>query len=228
MTFLAEFEKVPFFTKSDLISVFPRSLDALNDRIKRALKTCKLLQLKNGLYMTSVFYFNEPDKIKLAEFMASQIRVPSYLSLEYVLQKYRLLQATYQDTHPLTSVTLKTGCLRNSFLGTFEYKNLKKSLYEGFEQVDFHGHAYCIATKAKALFDYFYLKPRLPRNLKNLKHFIFQGSGIQWQYFSRQDFEIFDKYVWKSNSPKMMKALRVMSEYFQEKDFQKWAGELLM
>ena len=223
MTFLAGHENSPCFTKQDLTLSFEGSANALNDRVKRALKSKKLLQLKKGLYMTSIFYFNEPDKTKLTEFIASQLCHNSYLSLEYVLHKYHLLF----ETPTITSITTKTNRTFTNFSGTFQYSNMKESLYFGFEEVIFHNHLYLIATKAKALFDYLYLRSDLHRSVKYLKHQLFEELGIQWAYFSEQDFEQFDQYVWKTNSHKMMKIWQILNDHFNKKNFSKWAKELL-
>lgn len=219
MTFPAK-----LFTKQDLISTFKGSADALNEQIKRALKNKKILQLKKGLYITVLSYFNKPDKTKLTEFIASQIYQPSYLSLEYVLLKHHLLF----KNHAVTSITTKTNRTFTNFAGTFMYSNIKKSLSFGFEEVNFHGHAYRIATKAKALFDYLYLKSDLHRrNAKLLKQQLFEELDIQWKNFSEEDFKKFDEYVWKSNSPKMIKIWEILNSHFGKKDFDRWAKNLL-
>lgn len=220
----SNFDDVPCFAKYDVMLVFGRGLSkSLNQRLWRALKDDRILQLKNGFYMTNLFYFQEPDKVKLAECIASRIRFPSYLSLEYALQKYGLLIGNF----PVTSVTSKTGCSYDNFLGSFVYSNVKELLYSGFEEVVFHKHKYFIATKAKALFDYLYLKPGLGRTRRDLKRRLFHELGIRWENFSREDFDVFDGFVWKSNSAKMMKILDILDEYFSGKDFRKWVGEML-
>lgn len=219
----SKFDGVPCFTKQDVAFAYGGLSNSLDQRIWRALRDGRILQLRNGLYMTNLFNFQESDRAKLAEFISSQIRFPSYLSLEYVLQKYHLLEGA---TH-LTSISSKTGHLYENFLGTFEFKNVKSSLYCGFEEVYFHEQKYFVATKAKALFDYLYLYPGLPRTYGGLRHHLFEKLRIQWEYFSREDFEVFDQYVWKSNSAKMMRVWDILNKYFTGKDFEKLAGELL-
>ena len=217
----ASFDKIPCFTKQDII--FDGSRKSLDERIWRALKQYRILQLKKGFYITNFFYFHEPDKIKLQEFIASRIRHTSYLSLEYVLQKYHLLDGKY----PITSISVKTNYSYQNFFGLFQYANLKKSLYNGFTEANFHAEKYHIATKAKALFDYLYLNSDLHRSLKYLKHQLMEKSGIQWDNFSQEDFNEFDQYVWKSNSKKMMRILHIISNHFEEKKFDSWAKKLL-
>lgn len=212
------------FTKQDLAADFVGSLNTLNDRIQRGLKSGKILKLKNGLYIEALDYFNEVNKSKLAEFLATRIYSPSYVSLEYALHKHHLLFSDF----PVTSITTKTNRLFSNSLGTFKYSNIKQSLYFGFEEILFRGNKYYLATKAKALFDYLYLKSDLQRrNSKKMKYQLFEESGIQWANFSEEDFKEFDKYVWQSNSKKMMNIWRILDDYYAGKKFDSWAKQLL-
>lgn len=232
MLFPAGFESLPFFTKKDLFSTFLKSQYAMDVSVKRALKSRRLMQLKKGLYVTSKFYLDESDKIGLTEFISSELYSPSYISLEYALKKYNLLNG-FPDF--VTCIAIKTSRSFKNFLGIFRYSNIKPSLFFGFQKVSFIQDSvkdsvvckYNIATKAKALFDYLYLKPGLRCKMKYLKQQLFKNLGINWGNFSRQDFKEFDQYVWKSNSKKMMKILRIINEYFSSKEFDRWANELL-
>lgn len=213
-----------YFNKNELKTNFKNSPNTLNIKIKRALKHHELLQLKRGLYTTSTTYFNEPDKVRLNEFLASRIYHPSYLSLESALGCYGLIS---KNTDLVTSITTKQTQIFKNHLGVFKYTNLKKSFYFGFEEQIFKGHKYQIATKSKALFDYLYLKSGLKwRNLKKLKYQLLEKSGIIWENFSKEDFQQFDRYVWKSNSKKMMRIWHIINEYFANKDFDEWKKEL--
>ncbi len=213
-------------TKQDLRAKYTGASNTLDMRIKRALKTQKLLKLKNGLYITSTAYLHELDKIKFTEFIASRMYEPSYISLEYVLEKHGLLLP--QPNRSITCMTTKTGRTFKNLLGVYTYTNIKPLLFTGFEEQTFNGHAYHIATKDKALFDYLYLNPNLARrNAKQLKHQLFNELNIQWTYFSEQDFEAFSKFVWQSDSAKMQKIWHILNAHFENKKFDEWARELL-
>lgn len=213
-------------TKQELISDFSGTPNTLNGRIKRALRQEKLLQLKNGLYVKSTTYLHEPDKVKLTEFIASQMYQPSYISLEYALETYGLLASRPHKI--ITCITVKPTHTFKNFLGTYHYSNIKPSLFTGFKEQTFHGHAYRVVTKAKALFDYLYLDSGLDRrNKKHLQHQLFKESGLQWNNFSEKDFKEFDAFVWKSNSAKMMTIWHILNDYFEKKKFDVWAKELL-
>lgn len=202
-----DFEKIPCFTKQNLRIFWKGSEFALNERIKRALKSGRLLKLKKGLYTTNIYCLKELEKSKFKEFIALKLRFPSYLSTEYVLAKYELLT---EITFPLTSVTTKTGRTYQNFLGTYRYLNLKKELYFGFEESSFNQNKYFIATKAKAMFDFLYLK----KNIGDLKKEILEGLRINWDNFTKNDFLLFQKYVSKSRSKKMEKISKILEKIY--------------
>ncbi len=177
--------------------------------------------------MATTFYLQESDKTKLTEYIASQLYQPSYISLEYVLEKHHLLFPKDVNS-AVTSLTTKTNRAFTNFSGTFAYSNIKPSIYFGYEKATFHKDTYHIATKAKALFDYLYLNSNLNyRNQKYLHHQLFNEQSIQWHNFSEDDFEQFETYVWKSNSKKMMTIREVIDRYFQGKKFDRWAKSIL-
>ena len=197
------FEEMPCFSKRNLRIYFNGLEFALNERIKRSLENERIAKLKKGLYITDVYYLKEPKKTEFKEFIASKLRFPSYLSSEYVLSKYNLLT---EATYPLTSITLKTGRSYQNSLGTYQYSNIKEALYFGFQEVSFYQNIYFVATKAKALFDFLYLK----RNMGDIKTEILESLRINWENFSFGDFLLFKKYVSKSMSKKMEKISKIL------------------
>lgn len=206
-----------------------RTHRALDGQIHRAMKSNIFIKLKNGLYMATSNYLQEQDKAQLLECTSHHIYQPSYLSLEYVLNKYHLLASTVPQTSiALTSITTKTNRTFTNFAGAFVYRNIKSDLYFGYEEISFRDKTYHVATKAKALFDYLYLKPEFgTRREKHLYIELFKKSSIQWENFSEKELEQFESYVWKSNSFKMMRILRAIEKYFENKKFEAWKKELL-
>lgn len=200
-------EKLPCFTKSTLKMAFPGSSFALDERIKRALHKKTLLPLKKGLYTTDRYFLGEPEKTAYREFIAAKLRYPSYLSREYVLANYGLLT---EATYPLTSVTTKTTKTYRNFLGTYLYFNIKEELFFGFQKAVFYHNIYFVADKAKALFDFLYLK----RNLGDLEWEIKNGLRINWEKISPTDFKTFRDYVVRSKSPKMKKILKILKTIY--------------
>lgn len=222
-------------TKLDIMVQFHIGPEAAQGRIKRAVRVGSLLPLKRGLYLNASAYVHESDRVGLAEFIASQLHSDSYISLEYMLQKYEILPPqpspspqSIQSSPCITSVTTRQTPAVNNFAGNFIYKNIKSACYFGFEEVKFRDQVYRVATKAKALFDYLYLRPEFGlRNEKYLYRQLFQESKIQWGNFSEEDFKNFEKYVWTSNSFKMMRLRRAIETYFESKKFDVWRKELL-
>lgn len=210
----------------ELFPDFSGRSEALRARVKRALAAGKILLLKRGLYVHSFAYLHEPNKTRFSELMASYLSVPSYLSLEYMLEQYGLL--AFREDETMTSVALSSSRAFDNFAGKFTYRNVKKSLFFGFEKCVFRGQTYHRALKAKALFDYFYLSPEFGRrNQKYLKRQIFEESGLQWGNFSEADFVQFEEYVWKSNSKKMMRIRRAMEGKFEGRKFEQFRKDLL-
>ncbi len=203
----APFETTPCFSKQNLKSYFQGSDFALDERIKRALRNKQIFNLKKGLYTSSVYYLKEPDKTKFKEFIGAKLRFPSYLSREYVLAKDNLLT---EATYPLTSITTKTSYIYQNFLGTYKYSSIKKELYFGFKEVSFGQNKYLVATKAKALFDFLYLK----RNLGDLKREILKDLRINWCNFFVEDLKLLESYVLRSKSKKMEKILKILKKKY--------------
>jgi len=123
--------------------------------VNRWIKSKNLIQLKKGLYLTQEYFLKENAKESYLEFIANKLRFPSYLSLEYVLSKYQVLT---ESVFVYTSISMKTTRKYSNQLGVFTYKNITQTLFTGFNIVDEDGYNIAIATKAKALFDYLYLK----------------------------------------------------------------------
>jgi len=205
--FLSILENMPCFTKQNLRLIFNGSSFALDERIKRTLRKKKLLVLKKGLYTSERYYLKEPEKTKFKEFIAAKLRYPSYLSCEYVLAKYGMLS---EAVYPLTSITVKTTRTYQNFLGAYVYFNLKEDLFFGFTQEKFYTNFYYMADKAKALFDFLYLK----QNLGNLNQEIKNDLRINWENFSANDLGIFEEYVRRSKSNKMKKITTILQTLY--------------
>ena len=146
---------VPFFDTVTVQQLLGVSKKATYENINRWIKQGRLIQLKKGLYTTQEYYKTLNNKQVYLEFLANNLRVPSYLSLEYVLQKYSILT---EQVFAYTSITLKTKRMYTNALGTFIYRQISLKLFAGFKQLNIDGFTIYQATKAKALFDYLYLK----------------------------------------------------------------------
>ena len=112
-----------------------------------------LVKLRNGHYA-----FPEYRQVpEFARYVAGQIYSPSYISLHSALSFYGMIP---EEVVQLTSVsTLKTATFSNTF-GTFQYQNVKESLFFGYEIKPLaDGRGVLMATPEKALLDLLYLNP---------------------------------------------------------------------
>lgn len=151
---LNNLELLPFFTKTALLAFTPARPEALNQNVKRWTKSGLILRLKNGLYVTKTYVDRSMHDPAYLGLVANRLVIPSYLSLEYVLQKYNLLT---EATFAVTSVTPKTTRRYMNTLGSFYYHSVKTDLFFGFETKQYGKNVIYEASPAKALFDYLYL-----------------------------------------------------------------------
>lgn len=179
---LNKLELLPFFTKSVFLSFEKIGSNALNQDIKRWTNEGVIIRLKNGLYVTKTFVDRSLKEAGYVELLAGVMLAPSYLSLEYVLQKHNLLT---EGTFTITSVSTKSSRRFVSSLGTFTYKTVSPKFYFGFEQKRFGKNIYYEAKVSKALFDLIYLRsagidPRDPSTIDELR--------INWNELAPEEF----------------------------------------
>ncbi|MDO9399245.1 MAG: hypothetical protein Q7T79_00950 [bacterium] len=152
---LKQLEEMPYFTKTNLKLFQDNSDFSFDKNIQNWMKNGIIKKLKNGLYVTEKYILKEKELSLYQEFIANKLLSPSYLSGEYVLQKYNILT---EAIYSITSITIKSTRSFENFLGVFRYYNLKKELFLGFKEINFGKFKILIASKAKALFDFVYLK----------------------------------------------------------------------
>lgn len=149
--FVSQVKAYPLFGKEVLCALhFSKAARGL--QLNRWSRAGKVLRLKRGLYTL-------PEERRSASlsprWLANALYSPSYLSLDYMLSWYDMIP---ERVAAVTSVTtLKTSTFTNA-LGRFVYRNLKKELFFGFDEVrDEFGKAVLVATPEKAVLDYIYL-----------------------------------------------------------------------
>ena len=158
--------------------------------------------LKKGLYVSAPFY-EKTEKELYAEYMANRLRLPSYLSLEYVLAKEGLIP---EAVYVLTSITSKTSRNFTNFMANYSYKNVKTKLFLTIE-LKSGGKKIYLASKAKALFDYFYLTKMIDFDREIL------DTRINWGNFTRKDYEEFGRYAKLAQSKKMSEICKLLKPY---------------
>lgn len=186
-------ENLSYFNRSTISQYIDIKPESLSEDINRWIRNGILIQLKKGLYVTSGYYEKNQDKNNYIEFIANKIRIPSYLSLEYVLQKYSVLS---ESVFALTSITHKSGRSYRNDLGYFIYRNVKDDLFTGFEILEKEGYQIKEATMAKALFDWLYLKLLRTKEI-NLE--ILESFRLNLDMFKKKDFKEFKNYCYITN-----------------------------
>ena len=117
---LSKLTSASFFDKNTLKEVIGGSDDAVSANVARWIDSGRLIQLKKGIYVTREYYSQCGDKQSYSEFVANILKKPSYLSGEYVLQKYGILS---EAVFSITSVTRKKTRVYNNKLGVFIFKH---------------------------------------------------------------------------------------------------------
>lgn len=149
--------QVPFFGLDDLASV-EKNKNYLKILLSRYEKSGRVVRLKKGLYVADDYLRGLKETGRFSAYLelaANILHSPSYLSLEYVLYGHNLLTEIPVN---LTSVTIKKTAVFSNKLGNFYYRSVKEKLFCGFETINDGGFSVLRATKAKALFDYLYLR----------------------------------------------------------------------
>lgn len=165
---IALVEKLPFFAINNL-KITNVSSHYLKIILSRYAKAGKLINLKKGLYTSQkyVSYVKEKNKYhSFLEFLATEIYSFSYLSLEYILYEHNILTDIPVNFTLMTKN--KPTCFVNK-LETFIYHKIKNELFLGFETIQKGDFIIYKATKAKALFDYLYLRKNLLVDKKALE-----------------------------------------------------------
>lgn len=202
-------EQLPYFNKITLEEILGKTGENLNYWVKTRLKKGEIIVLKKGLYVAKSYlagFERLPQARELYfEYLANIIRYPSYLSLEYVLSKYGLIP---EGVFALTSITLKSSRKYQNKLGNFFYKNIKSELFDGFDYFEFEGKRVKIATKAKALFDFLYLKKF--KDKEQLRAELLDGLRINWDEFSAGDRREFKRFAGIAGSAKMKEIIKTL------------------
>lgn len=205
---LENLESLSYFDKNTLGQFFDLKDNSLYANIKRWLKVGNLIQIKKGLYVTKEYFNLLRDKGAYTEFLANRIRQPSYLSTEYILQKYNILT---EAVYAITSISLKSKHIYKNKITTFIYQNIKENLFTGYDIIKRGPFEIFEATKAKALFDYLYLQLL---KIKEIDQDILLSYRLNLEELKRRDLNEFARYCKLSKIkkylalPKLLETLR--------------------
>jgi predicted transcriptional regulator of viral defense system len=151
---------LPSFGATDLAPI-GEARAYLNIILSRQVKRGTMVRLRKNLYVTKSYLDTAERRgffSDYVEFTANKLCPPSYLSLDYVLHEHNMLTEIPRN---ITSVGLRKTDQYSNELGNFIYHKIKEELYLGFKVLKKGNFSILKATKAKALFDFLYLRKRL-------------------------------------------------------------------
>ncbi|MBU4370010.1 hypothetical protein KKG58_04625 [Patescibacteria group bacterium] len=189
---------LPYFSIKNLKIIDNIDEKYLRINLSRLSKKNYLIKLKRGIYVSKNFINNIKTKNLLSpylEFISEKIYEPSYLSLDYVLSENEILTEMPKN-FTLISAN-KTKILTNSF-GNFIYHKIKNKLFIGFKTEKIDNFFISKATKAKALFDFLYLRKNLIIDKSYIKEL-----RLNLESFNKKDKLELNKYIKLEGSKKM-------------------------
>ena len=149
-------ERVPHgvFTHTEVVVLAGGSPQRVYSLVKRAIRAGEVLHIRRGLYCLAPKYLRRPLSVMA---LAQRIRGPSYISLESALSWHGLIP---EAVYAIMSVCDKRSCMFDTPVGRFQYVRVPQAmLYQQVERiVEPGGEAVFLATPAKALADYVYVR----------------------------------------------------------------------
>lgn len=113
-----------------------------------------LTRIIKGYYMFSDLQLGDMDLFLIA----NTVYAPSYISTESALSHYGLIpEAVYQTTSMTTRHTYRF----DTPVGELVFGTLKSQLFFGYTLLPYKEHNICIASREKALLDFFYKYPHI-------------------------------------------------------------------
>lgn len=190
-------QQIPLISHVTLAQISGLSLQSAKQKLSRWVGNGRVLRLKNALYIQRDFYLSHKDREWFAVWVSCAIQKQSYVSREWVLQKHGILT---EITYPVTAMSQKNTRVFSNDTGTYRYYHLQDQLFTGYSENNYYGVICREASKAKALFDYFYSKKvTLPDAAST--------ERLNLEDFSNGDRQEFARYVKIATSPKMNKIL---------------------
>jgi predicted transcriptional regulator of viral defense system len=147
---------LPYFGVSAVAQLLEIENYVAGQLLSRWVKSGKVIRIKRGIYMSREYYDRNLNDWDFLGLVATIISPDSYLSKEYVLQKYGVMT---ESVMAVTSVTTKNTSKISSKIGSFLYYHIKPDFFGGYNEKMVGGIGVKEATAGKALFDYLYFRP---------------------------------------------------------------------
>lgn len=201
---------MPYVTKQNLGVLLDVSPATLDYRVRRMQTTGDLIPIRAGLYVPTQSWqaagMTPDGKQRLLEYLSGIVRFPSYISLEYVLERAGLIP---ESPFAVTCVTQKTPRVYTTPVGTFVYRQIRRpELSTGYDTVKYRGFAVAIASPGKALFDALYLRPF--RSLPDARMYLLETGRFNWNALVPRDRRTFVTLIRSTHIPKMQRILTLL------------------
>jgi predicted transcriptional regulator of viral defense system len=180
---------------SSLLMAGKQSLANIQLQLARWGKAGKIIQLRRGLYVLA----NPYRKVQAHPFLlANSIKKASYVSLQSALSFHGMIP---ENVPIVTSVTTARPETVNTAEGSFIFKHIKKSLFNGYSRIEVADRqSVFIATPEKSLLDLIYLTPG-GHTLEYLRE-------LRLQNFERLDLNVLKQSAVDSGIPKLESAVK--------------------
>lgn len=138
-------------------------------KLTQLIKSEALIRIKKGLYVFSEPYLKENLSL---EVLANLAYGPSYVSLEWALQKYHFIPEYVAE---VTSVTAKKSYKFTCSLARFSYAHVPSTLYAtGVTQME----GALMATPEKALTDFLIIRRGRVTSIKEMRLILFEDMRV--------------------------------------------------
>jgi len=144
LAFFKQHPQKKLFSISDLVQLIDEQKTSLSVQLTRLIQAEVIARVAQGWYANP---FSQPT----GEEVAMVLRVPSYLSLESALSRQGVLS---QRPYTMTLVTTQSPYTFHTEKRSYEYHQIRKSLFWGYEQEQ----GVNIGFPEKALLDLLYIR----------------------------------------------------------------------
>lgn len=203
---------MPYVTKQNLGVLLAVSPAALDYRVRRMQQAGDLIPIRAGFYVPAQSWqaaSTTPDGgQQLLEYLSGVVRFPSYISLEYILERAGLIP---ESPFAISCVTQKTPRVYATSIGTFIYRQIRRpGLFVGYDTVAYRGLEIAIASPGKALFDALYLRPF--KTARDMGGYLLETGRFNWDALAPRDRHTFAALVRKTGIPKMKRILTFLQK----------------
>jgi len=189
--------------QSSLLLAGGVSASTVYKQITRWVSSGKLIQLRRGIYVIAKPYREKQPHPFL---IANKLKKASYISLQSALEYYGIIP---EYVPVITSITTGRTEKITSKLGRFQFRNLKKELFWGYQELEISRDTRVfIALPEKSLLDLVYLTPQAD-NMEYLEELRLQNTD-------KINKDTLMDYAKKYKTPKLERAARGIIDLIQE------------